>query len=610
MAPEDSYASLTRFFARLRGRVVLAALLITVNAAAAVLPAFIAQRLIDEGALRGDLSRVYVLGAALVAAGLLAAGSALGERWLVVRLAEDVTVRLRCDLFQHLQGQSDAFFSAARAGALVSRLSGDVQGVHDLIARTLRTAVSSLVTLAVTGFALFLLDWRIALAAAVLIPVVYALTAHAGSVLRGIAQRQLAATADLDSLAAEQLSAGGAETIRLFAAAPREATRFRTAALRLRETMMRGTLLDARIGAALTVATTSATAAVYVGAGAMVSGGTMSVGTLVAMASLLTLLYGPVAALPVCRLELVRGLVSFDRVREIMRFAPLIADRPGARDVAGTDVAFLDVAFSYPPPQRNTPASLRAAPTAGEEGEGGEASEPLPVLRNVTFTAKPGMTVAIVGGSGSGKSTLARLLTRSWEPTAGRIEVGGQDIADLSLHGLRRHIGVVTQEPFLFHGSIADNLRLARPDATDDQLLAACATAQAMDLVQRLPAGLDTVLGDRAVRLSGGERQRLAIARMLLWEPQIVVLDEATSHLDNATERALHLALRPFLSERTCLVIAHRLSTVRQADLILVLHNGEISEQGSHDQLVRHDGPYRRLLNAQPARQAAGVDSP
>ncbi|MGW0537613.1 ABC transporter ATP-binding protein [Streptomyces sp. NPDC003032] len=611
MAPEDSYASLARFLARFHGRVALAALLVTVNAAAAVLPAFIAQRLIDGGAIPGDLSRVYALGAALVAAGLLAAGAALGERWLVVRLAEDVTVRLRCDLFQHLQSQSDAFFSAARTGALVSRLSGDVQGVHDLIARTLRTVVSSLVTLAVTGVALLLLDWRIALAVAVLVPVVYALTAHAGSVLRGIAQRQLGATADLDSLAAEQLSAGGAETVRLFGAAPREAARFRAAAVRLRQTMMRGALLDARIGAALTVATTSATAAVYVGAGAMVSDGTMSVGTLVAMASLLTLLYGPVAALPVCRLELVRGMVSFDRVREIMQVTPLIADRPGARAVAGTDLAFADVAFTYPPPDRNTPTSLLAAGTEGEDTrKNGETDEPRPVLRNVTFTVEAGMTVAIVGGSGTGKSTLARLLTRSWEPTAGRIEIGGQDIAGLSLDGLRRHIGVVTQEPFLFHGSIADNLRLARPDATDDQLLAACETAQILDLVQRLPAGLGTVLGDRGVQLSGGERQRLAIARMLLWEPQIVILDEATSHLDNATERSLHLALRPFLSERTCLVIAHRLSTVRHADLILVLHDGRISEQGSHDQLVRHDGHYHRLLNAQPARQTAGVESP
>ncbi len=364
--------------------------------------------------------------------------------------------------------------------------------------------------------------------------------------------------------------------------------------------MVRGTLLDARVGAVLTAVTTSATAVVYVWAGTMVIGGGMSVGTMVAMASLLTVLYGPITALPVCRLDLVRGMVSFDRVREIMRFAPSITDRPGARAVTGTTVSFTDVAFAYPARAAGVPASLAMPPEAPGPRGAGDDDRPRPVLEHISFTAEPGMSVGVVGGSGSGKSTLARLLNRSWEPTAGRVEVGEADVRELTLDGLQRHVGVVTQEPYLFHGSIRDNLRLARPDADDSRLLAACATAQVLDTVRRLPEGLGTVIGDRGVQLSGGERQRLAIARMLLREPEVVVLDEATSHLDNATEHALQEALRPFLRGRTCLIIAHRLSTVRHADLILVLADGKIAEQGTHTELSRRDGPYRRLLDAQP----------
>ncbi|MFI2376085.1 ABC transporter ATP-binding protein [Streptomyces sp. NPDC018964] len=604
----DVYASLPRFLARYRTRSTLAVLLITVNAAVALLPPFLAQRLIDAGALGGDLTRVYALGTALFLTGVVAAGIALCERWTVARLAEDITARIRGDLFSHLQNQSAAFFSGARAGAIVSRLHGDVEGVHDLVARTLRMAVSSLVTLVLTALALVVLDWRAALAAAALIPAVYAITARAGTVLRGIARTQLAATADLDSLAAERLSAGGAETVRLLGAGPREAERFRHAVTALRDTMVRGSLVDARMGAALTLLTTSATAAVYVAAGASIAGGGMTVGTVVALVGLLTALYGPLTALPACRLDVVKGMVSFDRISEIMCFAPAITDRPGARPVRGRRISFAGVAFAYPPRETTTPRSLRPASTY--QGDAPAASC-RPVLRHVTFTVEPGTTVGIVGSTGAGKSTLTRLLTRCWEPTAGRIEVGGDDIRDLALDGLRARMGVVTQDPVLFHGSLRDNLLMARPDASDRHLLSACATAQIRHLVDRLPDGLDTVLGDRGVRLSGGERQRLAIARMLLKEPDIVVLDEATSHLDNTTEHALHTALQPFLRDRTCLIIAHRLATVRHADLIVVLDDGRVAEQGTHEQLVLLEGLYSRLLSlAQDRGTAAYAPAP
>ncbi|WP_162467212.1 ABC transporter ATP-binding protein [Streptomyces cavernae] len=598
-----------RLLTRFRARTALSVLLIAVNAGTVVVPAFLAQRIIDEGVLAGDRTRLWGLSAALFAAGLLAAGSALGERWLVTRLAEDVTARVRCDMFSHLQRQSAAFFSGARSGAIVSRLHGDVHGVRDLIARTLRTTVSSLLTLSVGVIALLLLDWRIALAAVAVTPVVYVLTLRSARILPGIARNVLTATADVDSLAAEGLSAAGAETIRLYGAASRTNDRFRRAAMRVRDTTVRGMLLDARLGAALAVVTTSATAAVYVTAGAMVIGGDMTVGTMIAMASLLTVLYGPITALPGCRLELVRGLVSFERIREVMLFEPAISDRPGARTATGRGVTFTNVSFAYPPQETTAPASLQSAREPGEQ-TGTSGGPPRDVLKRVTFTAEPGTTVGIVGGSGSGKSTLTRLLTRCWESTGGRVEIGGQDVHDLTLHSLHQHIGVVTQEPFLFHGTIRDNLLMARADADDARLLAACETAQIRDLIEQLPDGLGTVLGDRGVQLSGGERQRLAIARMLLKEPEIVVLDEATSHLDNATEHRLQTALQPFLRERTCLIVAHRLSTVRQADLLLLLDDGEITERGTHVELMGRDGPYRRLLNARSLDTRSGNITP
>ncbi|MGW1278891.1 ABC transporter ATP-binding protein [Streptomyces tsukubensis] len=589
----DVYASLPRFLTHYRTRGTLAALFIIMNAAVGILPPFLAQRLIDGGALSGDITHVYVLGAALFLTGLLAAGTGLCERWTVAKLAEDMTARIRHDLFSHLQNQSAAFFSGARAGAVVSRLHGDVEGIHNLVARTLRTAVSSLVALTFTGLALVALDWRAALVAAALVPGVYVMTARAGSALRGIARTQLDATAELDSLAAERLSAGGAETVRLLGAGPREAARFSRAAAALRDTMVRGSLIDARMGAALTLLTASATAVVYVGAGSSIANQEMTVGTVVALVGLLNALYGPLAALPACRLDIVKGMVSFDRVREIMCFPPAITDRPGARTVTGQRISFTDVAFSYPPGESTTPDSLR--PASAEKGEPSSAYS-RPVLQHVTFSVSPGTTVGIVGGTGTGKSTLTQLLTRSWEPTAGHIEVGGDSVCNLMLSSLREHIGVVPQDPYLFHGSLRDNLLMARPDATDHHLLAACTTAQIRDLIDRLPDGLDTVLGDRGVRLSGGERQRLAIARVLLKEPDIVVLDEATSHLDNTTEHALHSALQPFLQDRTCLIIAHRLATVRHADLIIVLADGRVAEQGTHEQLTLLEGTYSRLL--------------
>ncbi|MFE1959557.1 ABC transporter ATP-binding protein [Streptomyces sp. NPDC059479] len=601
----DDYVRLSSFLAVFRLRIALAAALITGNAVLAVLPAFLTQRLIDDGAIPGDTGRVYALGGALLAAGAVTAGSALTERWMLARLGEEVSARMRTDLYEHLHEQSAAFFAGSRAGAIVSRLHGDVQGVRDLVTRTLATVVSALVTLVVAGAAILLLNWRVALAVLCLAPVFHVLTTRSGSTLRVLTRRQLAATADLDSMAAERLSPGGAETIRLYGDRRREADRFRQHVHRLRDVTVRGAVLDGKLGAALTLLVALVTTGVYTAAGVLVARGSLTVGTMVAMVALLARIYGPLTALPGCRLELAAGEVSFERVREIMRYNPDIVEHEDAKPVPGTSVTFTDVTFAYPHETTTGLASLKSAPRAVGTVPAGTPRE---ILGGVTFEAAPGTTVGVVGHSGAGKSTLAYLLTRSWDIGSGRIEVGGQDVRRTQLRSLRSTVGVVTQNTFLLHGTVRENLQLARPLADENDIVDACRVAQIWNAVERLPNGLDTVLGDQGVNLSGGERQRLAIARLVLKAPRIVVLDEATSQLDNITERALLESLRPFLSGRTCLIIAHRLSTVREADQILVMRDGRVVQAGTHSQLIAAEGEYRHMSHTQKHTADSGAD--
>ncbi|GAA2267211.1 ABC transporter ATP-binding protein [Streptomyces ruber] len=579
--PRGDYARLSTFLFAFRRRIAGVIVLITVNAGLAVGPAFLTQRLIDEGAVPGDTRRVWFLGGALLTVGVVAACSTLAERWATAGLAEDVTARMRVDVFEHLQSQSAAFFAASRTGAIVSRLHGDVQGVRDLIARTLVTATSALVTLVVAGTAVLVLDWRIAAALLCLTPVLYVITTRFGAALRELTQRRLDAVADLDSMAAERLSQGGAEAIRLHGAADRETDEFRRRVRRVRDAAVRGAFLDARLGACLTVLLSLATSGVYVVAALLVAGDALSLGTMVASVALITRVYGPLAALPACRMELVAGTVSFERVREVMCASPGVRQPEDAQPVPGTSVAFTEVAFSYPQDHAAGPASL--GPQPGEAGH--DPTRPRRTSRRaleaVTFEVPAGTTLGIVGTSGAGKSTLARLLTRCWDVDAGKVEVGGLDVRRADLASLRRTVGVVAQDTFLFHTTVRENLLLARPHAGDEEIADACRTARIWDVVERLPNGLDTVLGDRGVRLSGGERQRLAIARLLLKAPEVVVLDEATSHLDASTERAVMEALQPFLARRTCLIITHRLSTVHRADRVLVMEHGRVTNQGT-----------------------------
>lgn len=590
---------LLRFLRPFRRRIAVLTALIAVHSAATVAPALIGQRLIDQGVLRGDSTLVWALGAVMVVLGATEAALSVAGRRCAARLAGDVVLGLRTGLFAHLQRQSIGFLAAARTGAIVSRLQNDVAGVQRLISSILPTAVGAVVLLLTAGAAVVAMEWRLALGLLLLGPLLYLLTSWFTAALRQVRQDQLTAQADMDAMVAERLSPGGAEVIRHYSHPRRDLPGFRLRAARIRDLSVRAVVLSSGLGAALTLTMTLVTATIYVVAGQLAISGILSVGTLVALVALMTRLYSPLVALPALRADLIAGLVSFDRVREIREFPPAIVDAPDACELPrprGRPLAvrFRDVHFAYPPGGRTVLRSL-----GGDEPEPPGAAGPAPVLKGVDFTAEPGATIGIVGLSGAGKSTLTRLLTRSWEATSGQILVGGVDVRQLRLDDLRSAIGVVGQETFLFNDTVRANLRLARPEATTDELVAACRAAQVWPVIDRLPAGLDTVVGDRGQRLSGGERQRLALARLLLKDPPVVVLDEATSHADTATERGIMETMGPFLRARTCLIIAHRLSTVWHADTILVMKDGRVVERGRHESLVSSGGWYAHLHRAQ-----------
>ncbi|MGW4111173.1 ABC transporter ATP-binding protein [Actinosynnema sp. NPDC004786] len=601
--PERSHTGLLRFLRPFRARIAVMVGITALNAASAVAPALVGQRLIDDGVLRGDAGVVWSLAAVLAVVGVGQAALSYVDRRYAAAVAEDVVFRLRADLFGHLQRQAPGFFTAARTGAVVSRVHGDVAGVQGVVSTTVPSAVGAVVMLVAAGAAVAAMEWRLVLLVLVLLPLLYLLTSRFTLALRRAGQDALTAQADLDALVAERLSPDGAEVVRHFSDPDREQPGFRLRADRVRAASVRRAAVSAGLGAALTSVLGLTTAVVYLVAGQLVISGALSVGTMVALVALLARLYGPLTALPGVRAQLVAGLVAFDRVREVLAFAPRIADHPGARALPRTaeppSVTFRDVRFGYPPPHDLVVPSL-----AGDTDDGGGRDA---VLTAVDFTAEPGATVGVVGLSGAGKSTLARLLTRSWDVTGGQVLVNGVDVRRLRLADLRATVGVVSQETFLFNDTIRANLLLARPDARAEDLEAACRDAWIWPLIEELPAGLDTVLGDRGLRLSGGERQRLAIARLLLKRPQVVVLDEATSHCDAVTEQGIQRSLEPFLRERTCLVIAHRLSAVRTADLILVMRDGRVVERGRHDALLAAGGWYARLHRAQQAGAPAAT---
>ncbi|GED96568.1 ABC transporter ATP-binding protein [Gordonia crocea] len=560
----------------------------------AVATPLLAGRVVDAITRAAAPSAVVVLASVIAVVALAEAGFGLFQRRLSATIGEGLIFDLRTAVYDHVQTMPVAFFSRTRTGALVSRLNNDVIGAQRAFSDTFAGLVSNVVMLVLALVAMLALSWQITVLALVLLPVFLLPARRIGARLAGLQREKAGHNAAMGNRMTERFSAPGATLIKLFGSPRRESAEFAARAGRVRDIGVRSAMVQETFYVTLVLVSALALALIYGLGGVFALNGHLQAGTVVALAMLVTRLYAPLTALANARVELMSAMVSFERVFEVLDLPPLIREAPDARDVppGPLDVEFDGVSFGYPAADRVSLASLEEVavldPRAGST-----------VLDDVSFTVRAGQTVALVGASGAGKSTIAALVPRLYDVDAGSVRVGGVDVRDLGAESLRGAVGVVTQDGHLFHDTVRANLTLGAPDATDEQLWAALRRARLDRLVVALPDGLDTVVGERGYRFSGGERQRMTIARVLLAQPRVVILDEATAHLDSTSEAAVSQALTEALHGRTALVIAHRLSTVRQADAILVVDDGRIVESGTHDELLDLAGRYARLYRTQ-----------
>ncbi|TQM84048.1 ABC-type multidrug transport system fused ATPase/permease subunit [Saccharothrix saharensis] len=570
-----------------------------VVAVLAVVTPVLAGRIVDA-IVNGSAYRV-VLTLAVVIAGIaiVEAGLGLVTRWLSASIGEDLILDLRTTVFDHVQRMPIAFFTRTRTGALVSRLNNDVIGAQRAFSDTLSSVVGNLVTLALTLAVMISLSWQITLLALVLLPVFVVPARRMGSRLARLEREAANHNATMSTQMTERFSAPGATLVKLFGRPAHESSEFAARARRVRDIGVRTAMVQTVFLTALTLVSALALAVVYGLGGFYALRGELDPGSVVALALLLTRLYAPLTALASARVEVMSALVSFERVFEVLDLKPLITEKPGARSVPDgpVSVEFENVRFAYPSADKVSLASLEEVAVLDNRGG-------VEVLHDVSFRAEPGQVVALVGSSGAGKSTIASLLPRLYDVDSGAVRLSGVDVRDLTADSVRDVLGMVTQDGHLFHESIRSNLLLAQPGATDDELWEVLGRARLADLVASLPDGLDTVVGERGYRLSGGERQRLTIARLLLARPRVVILDEATAHLDSTSEAAVQAALGEALAGRTAVVIAHRLSTIRAADLILVVEDGRVVERGTHTELLAAGGRYEELYRTQFAEEA------
>ncbi|MFC9688423.1 ABC transporter ATP-binding protein [Kribbella sp. NPDC056951] len=580
-------------------QITLFLLLVIVAAVLVIASPLLFKKIVDDGIIKGNGGLVTAL--ALVVAGLAVVEAALGlmQRWFSARIGEGLIFDLRTKVFAHVQRMPVAFFTRTQTGALVSRLNNDVIGAQQAFTSTLSGVVSNVISLILVVGAMLVLSWQLTLVAILLLPVFLIPARILGRRLAAMTREQMNLNAAMSTSMTERFSVGGALLVTLFGQPSIENREFGQRAGQVRDLGIRIAMLGRVFFTALTLVAALATALVYGVGGNLAVRQTLTVGTLLALVALLGRLYGPLTALSNVRVDVMTALVSFERVFEVLDLEPMIRDAPDAKDLPrdAASVEFDHVAFSYPTAEEVSLASLESVAVLDKRASA-------QVLEDVNFVVQPGQMVALVGPSGAGKTTITNLVARLYDVSGGAVRIGGADVRDVTLQSLHDRIGYVTQDAHMFHDTIRANLIYAKPDATDEEMIEALRSAQVWDLVDSLPDGLDTVVGDRGHRLSGGERQRLAIARLLLKAPQIVVLDEATAHLDSESEVHVQQALDTALEGRTSLVIAHRLSTVRNADLILVVDHGNIVERGTHEQLLTRNGEYADLYHTQFAETA------
>ncbi|NMD97347.1 ABC transporter ATP-binding protein [Rhodococcus sp. BL-253-APC-6A1W] len=577
-----------------RRNITIYLLLSVAIAALGVATPVLAGRVVDAIVDNAAVSVVVWLAVIIAALALVEAGLGIANRWLSSSIGEDLILDLRTTVFDHVQRMPVAFFTRTRTGALVSRLNNDVIGAQRAFSDTLSGVVGNLVTLVITLVVMLGISWQITLLALLLLPIFIVPARHMGTRLAQLSREAANHNSVMNTQMTERFSAPGATLIKLFGRPSQESTEFAVRARRVRNIGVRTAMLQSVFVTALTLVSALALALVYGLGGFYALRDQLDPGSVVAMAMLLTRLYAPLTALASARMDVMSAMVSFERVFEILDLEPLIKQSPDARDVpkGPVSVEFRDVSFAYPSADKVSLASLEEV--AVLDSRGGET-----VLHDLSFRVEPGHMVALVGSSGAGKSTVAQLIPRLYDVDTGSVSLGGVDVRDLSTDSIRSTVGLVTQDGHLFHDSVRANLLLARPGATEDELFDALRRARLADLIGSLPNGLDTVVGERGYRLSGGERQRLTIARLLLAHPQVVILDEATAHLDSTSEAAVQEALTEALAGRTSVVIAHRLSTIRAADQILVVEDGRIVERGTHAELLAAGGRYEELHRTQ-----------
>ena len=588
-------------FARPYRRMLLIFLaLIVLDALLSAANPLIYRAIIDDGILPHHSGVVVELALLLAVLALSDVILSLWQRWISARVGEGLIFDMRTQVFAHFQRMPIAFFTRTQTGALVSRLNNDVLDAQQAFTDTFSSVVGNVIGVTITLVAMLLLSWQITLVALALLPIILLPARWVGRRIQALTRESYNLNAKMISMMTERFNVAGALLVKLFGEPLREIRSFEEKAGRVRDIGVTQAMYTRVFMAAILLTASLATALVYGWGGVLAADGALQVGTVVALTAYLNRLYGPLTALSNVQVDIMTALVSFDRVFEVLDLEPMVAEKPGATAIPDgpATIEFDHVDFSYPKAEEVSLASLESVAVLDQ-------APSQQVLFDVSFTARPGQLIALVGPSGAGKTTISHLIPRLYDVRSGAIRINGIDLRDATLDSIRREVGVVTQDAHLFHDTIRANLRYAKPDATDEEIDEALRAAQIMALVESLPAGLDTVVGDRGYRLSGGEKQRIAIARLLLKAPNVVVLDEATAHLDSESEWAVQVALKTALTGRTSVVIAHRLSTVREANQILVIVEGRIVERGTHTDLLATNGVYAELYRTQFARQGA-----